>query len=86
MSIDVIYSSLETPADSAVAECAVRSAIADRAGAWTVCLVRPPHQALWVVVVDGPNGYIGTWAFDEEDQHFAAIRSALIRDLPRESE
>ena len=82
MSIDVIYSSLPARTDSAVAECAVRSAIGDRAGAWIVCLVQPPHQTLWVVVVDGPNGYTRTWAFDEGDQHFAAVRSAVARDLP----
>jgi hypothetical protein len=53
--------------DRKVAEAAVRDAIGLREGAWTISFVQPPHQSLWVVLLDGPDSFARSWAFDVED-------------------
>ena len=77
----VLYSSIQDPASRDLAERAIRAAIGDRPGEWWVSLVAPPRQPLWAVSIDGPNGYTRTWAFEETDQHYAAIRQTISCDL-----
>jgi hypothetical protein len=77
----VLYSSIQDQAGRDVAERAVRAAIGDRPDEWVCCLVQPPRQALWVIVLDGPAGFTRTWAFDEGDQHYVAIRQTIAADL-----
>ena len=77
----VLYSSIQDPAARDVAERAVCAAIGDRPDEWVCCLVQPPRQALWVIVLDGPAGFTRTWAFDEADQHYFAIRQTIATDL-----
>jgi hypothetical protein len=82
MTIRVLYSSFPSLHDRTVAEAAVRDAIGVREGAWTISFVQPPHQSsLWVVQLDGPNGFARSWAFDAADQHYRAVRTAITRDL-----
>ena len=78
MAVTVIYCSIP---QRHVAERATREAIGNRAGDWTVCLVEPPHQRLWVIVVDGPNGFAQTWIFDDDDKQLATVRNVISRDL-----
>ena len=80
----VLYSSIPDLVACDVAERAVRAAIGDRQGDWVCCLVQPPRQALLVVVVDGPDGFTRTWAFDEVDQHYSAIRQIIVSTLADE--
>lgn len=84
MSLRLLYSSLATSRHRAMAEQAVRAAIGNRAGEWTVSLVDPPRQRLLVVTLDGPNGFTRTWAFDEDEQLFDCIRKTIAKDLPPE--
>jgi hypothetical protein len=65
-------------------EHAVRAALGNRAGEWTLSLVDPPRQRLLVITVDGPNAFTRTWAFEEPDQRFDVIRDTVARDLPAE--
>jgi hypothetical protein len=82
VSVRLLYSSLATMQQRALAEHATRAAIGNRSGDWAVSLVDPPRQALLVVTVDGSNGYTRTWAFEETDQRFDFIRDTVARDLP----
>lgn len=82
LSLRLLYSSLRTSHQRAMAERAVRGAIGNRAGEWFVSLVEPPRQRLLVVTLDGPKGFTHTWAFDEDDQLFHCIRHTIAQDLP----
>jgi hypothetical protein len=77
----VLYSSIQDVAGGEVAERAVRAAIGDRPDEWVCCLVQPPRQALWIIVLDGPAGFTRTWAFDEADQHYFVMRQTIAADL-----
>jgi hypothetical protein len=48
-----------------------------------VSLIAPPRQPMWVIVVDGPDAFTRTWAFDEADQHYATIRTTISAGLPQ---
>jgi hypothetical protein len=82
MNTGLLYSSLVNGAQRCLAEHAIHAAIGDRGGDWAISLVDPPRQALLVVIVDGPNGFTRTWAFDEDDQLFDCIRNTIAQDLP----
>jgi hypothetical protein len=86
VSIRVLYSSFQSPRDSAVAAAAVRDAIGPRDGQWTICLIQPPGQSwLRVVQLDGPDGFARSWAFDFGECQYRAVRTAIARDLADKS-
>jgi hypothetical protein len=65
MPVKLLYTSIRDPVARRRAFRAVEEAIGNRAGDWWVSLIEPPRQRLCVIVVDGPNGFSQTWAFDE---------------------